>query len=51
LTQKDVVVHNTIVDVIMDYLTENGVKEMNDIVAYLDSYYERYAPAPLTGIL
>ena len=51
LTQKDVVVHNTIIDVIMDYLSENGIKEMTDIVSYLDGYYARYAPAPITGIL
>ena len=43
LTEKDIIVHNTLIDVITDYLKENGIQEMDKIVAYLDGYYARYA--------
>lgn len=42
ITERDVIINNTIIDVINDYLRENGMKEYDEIVAYLDEYYAKY---------
>ncbi len=42
LTEKDIIIHNTLIDVIKEYLTENGMKEADEIVKYLDTYYARF---------
>lgn len=42
LTEKDLIVHNTIIDVLTSYLKENGVQEDSTIISYLDTYYVKY---------
>jgi predicted glycosyltransferase len=42
LTEKDIIVHNTIIDVLTTYLKENGLQEDATIISYLDTYYAKY---------
>ena len=49
MTEKDIIIHNTVVDVLNDYLKENGVKEQAEILKYLDDYYSRFNTATPTA--
>ncbi len=49
ITERDIIIHNTIIDVIMDYYKDNGVQDVDTTVTYLDGYYARYAPRVVTG--
>lgn len=43
VNERDVIIHNTIIDVIMDYYKDSGVQDVMTTAAYLDTYYQRYA--------
>jgi hypothetical protein len=49
MTEKDIIIHNTVVDVLNDYIKENGVKEQAEILKYLDDYYSRFNTATPTA--
>ena len=53
LTEKDIIVHNTLIDVMKDFLNENTDATFEQALAYLDGYYARFnAPtAPTLGLL
>lgn len=42
ITEKDIIINNTLIDVILEYLKENGLKSEDEITKYLDSYYSRF---------
>lgn len=42
LSEKDIIIHNTIIDVLTTYLKENGLQEDATIISYLDTYYAKY---------
>jgi hypothetical protein len=46
ITEKTVIIHNTIIDVLSDYLGNplNEAREETDLIAYLDTYYSQYNP-------
>lgn len=46
ITNKDVYIHNTLIDVIVKYIKETGETETDKIIAYLDVYYTNIFPAP-----
>jgi hypothetical protein len=39
---KEVIIHNTIIDVLSSYFTQNKEVEDKDVLAYLDEYYSIY---------
>lgn len=49
VTEKDIVVNNTLVDVILDYLKVNGLESEDNVVKYLDEYYARFTPPQQTS--
>ena len=42
INQKDIIIHNTLIDVLQDYLNENGIQEKDVILQYLNDYYSQY---------
>ena len=44
ITNKDVYIHNTIVDVIVKYIGETGELDAENITKYLDDYYAKIFP-------
>ena len=44
ITNKDVYIHNTIIDVIVKYITDTANMEMETITKYLDDYYTKKFP-------
>ena len=44
ITNKDVYIHNTIVDVIVKYIGETGELDAENITKYLDDYYTKIFP-------
>ncbi len=48
ITNKDVYIHNTIIGVIVKYLSEEGTKTKEEIIKYLDIYYTTLFPATTT---
>lgn len=44
ITNKDVYIHNTIIDVIVKYITDTDNKEIEVITKYLDDYYSKKFP-------
>lgn len=46
ITNKDVYIHNTLIDVIVKYIKDTGETETDKIINYLDGYYTKIFPAP-----
>lgn len=44
ITNKDVYIHNTIIDVIVKYITDTANMEVETITKYLDDYYTKKFP-------
>jgi hypothetical protein len=44
ITNKDVYIHNTLIDVITTYIKETGELEKENIIKYLDDYYNKIFP-------
>lgn len=42
ITEKDIIIHNTLIDVLTEYTKDNGNLEESVIVKFLDDYYAKY---------
>jgi hypothetical protein len=42
IAEKDIIIHNTLIDVLTNYLKENGLVEETVVYKYLDDYYSKF---------